>query len=238
MPTYLPLAICVAEKAMHEFCKQWLAGLQPFLSLETAPNGEIRVFSKVTAGDVVIPDHRDARHGVSGQTEKRRRGPSYYRRLQRRATARKVAAAQQIADKAIPVEVVAPDVPTVDVPDLPLVGAVHVVPPPPLIQDELCPDKDYLLPTIQDQQQHLAPQHHLDVNIPQLDGHGSDVMEHHQHEDLDEWINPNPVTGLWVCRCCTYAHCFPTEDDLKQHHDNLIFEYEECNICYTWHVWT
>ena len=134
MPTYLPLAICVAEKAMHEFCKQWLAGLQPFLSLETAPNGEIRALSQVTAGDVVIPDHRDARHGVSGQTEKRRRGPSYYRHLQRRAAARKVAAAQQIADKAISVEVM-PDVPTVDVPDLPLTEAVHVDPSP--IQDEL-----------------------------------------------------------------------------------------------------
>ena len=170
MPTCLPLAICVAEKAMQEFCKQWLSGLQPSLSLETDPNGEISICSKVTAGDVVPPDHREAHHRVAGQAQKQRRGPSYNRRLQRRAAARKVAAAQQTADKAVRVEVAA------------------------------------------------------DGTIPQLDGHGSDEMEQHQNEDVDEWINPNPDTGLWMYRCCTYAHCFPTEDDLKQHHDNPIFE--------------
>ena len=111
----------------------------------------------------------------------------------------------------------------VDVPDMPLVEAAHAEPSP--IQDELCPDKDYVLTTIQDQQHHhLDHQYHLDGTIPQLDGHGSDEMEQHQNEDVDEWINPNPDTGLWMYRCCTYAHCFPTEDDLKQHHDNPIFE--------------
>ena len=220
MPTFYPLAICVAEKAMHEFCQQWFSGLQPCLSLETAPNGEIRVCSTVTAGDVATPDPRDVHQDVAGKAQKRR-GPSYHRRLQRRAAARKVAAARQVAEKANP----APDVPA-----LPLVEPVP-------IPDELCPDADYALP-IQDLQHHqLDPQHHLDDNIPQLDGHGSDAVEQHQNEDLGDWINPDPDTGLWVCRCCTYAHCLPTEDDLKQHHDNLIFEYEECNICYPWHVW-
>ena len=162
MPTCLPLAICVAEKAMQEFCKQWLSGLQPCLSLDTAPNGEISVCSKVTAGDVVPPDHREAHQRVAGQAQKQQRGPSYNRRLQRRAAARKVAAALQTADKAVTVEV------AVDVPDMPLVEAAHAEPSP--IQDELCPDKDYLLPTTQDQQQHLDPQHYLDVTIPLLDG--------------------------------------------------------------------
>ena len=35
----LPLALAVAEKAIREFSNQWLAGLQPQLSLETAPDG-------------------------------------------------------------------------------------------------------------------------------------------------------------------------------------------------------
>ena len=72
MPTCLPLAICVAEKAMQEFCKQWLSGLQPSLSLETAPNGEISICSKVTAGDVVPPDHHEAHHSVAGQAQEQR----------------------------------------------------------------------------------------------------------------------------------------------------------------------
>ena len=76
------------------------------------------------------------------------------------------------------------------------------------------------------------------VEVP-LDGHG-EATEQRQHEDHDnseaDWINPNPDTGLWVCRCCEYAHNFQTEDDLKLHHDKLMFEYDECNICYPWHV--
>ena len=39
----LPLALAVAEKAIHEFSNQWLAGLQPQLSLETGPDGQILV---------------------------------------------------------------------------------------------------------------------------------------------------------------------------------------------------
>ena len=46
----LPLA--VAEKAMREFRNQWLSGLQPVLSLETASDGQIHVLFKVVAGDV------------------------------------------------------------------------------------------------------------------------------------------------------------------------------------------
>ena len=120
---------------------------------------------------------------------------------------------------------------------LPVVEAAHADAEPFPIQDELCPDKDYAIPT-QDQQQNLHTQHYTDDTIPQLDGHGSDVIENQNDEDLDSWINPNPDNGLWVCRCCEYAHDFPTEDDLRLHHDTLIFEYDECNICYPWHVWT
>ena len=47
-----------------------------------------------------------------------------------------------------------------------------------------------------------------------------ETKEQRQHEDhdnckADNWINPNPDTGLWVCRCCEYAHSFPTEDNLN-----------------------
>ena len=97
MPTYFPLAISVAEKAMHEFCQQ------PCLSLETSADGEIRVCSRVIAGDVATTHPRDAHHGHvdTGQVQKRRRGPSYHRRMKRRRAAQKAAAASNIADKAI-----------------------------------------------------------------------------------------------------------------------------------------
>ena len=51
----IPLALAVAEKAIREFSNQWLAGLQPQLSLETAPDGQIWVNSRVAAGDVPTP---------------------------------------------------------------------------------------------------------------------------------------------------------------------------------------
>ena len=50
MPQTIPLALAVAEKAFREFQNQWLSGLQPSLSLETAPDGQIHVLFKVIAG--------------------------------------------------------------------------------------------------------------------------------------------------------------------------------------------
>jgi hypothetical protein len=92
----LPLALAVAEKAIREFSNQWLAGLQPQLSLETGPDGQIWVNSRVGAGDVPTralvvrhhtaeaPDCRQAREAVQ-HPRPRRHGPSYQRRLLRRA---------------------------------------------------------------------------------------------------------------------------------------------------------
>ena len=78
----------------------------------------------------------------------------------------------------------------------------------------------------------------LQNNLPQLDGNVTENDKDEDNDDEEEWINPDPVTGLWICRCCSYAHTFKTEKDLKMHHDTLIFEYDDCNVCYPWHVWT
>ena len=90
MPTSSPLAISLAERAMHEFCNQWFSGLQPSLTLETAPDGSIRVSSRVIAGHVATPHpyHAHHHHHHAGKARNHRRGPSYHRRLQRRAAAR------------------------------------------------------------------------------------------------------------------------------------------------------
>ena len=57
----IPLALAVAENAMGEFRNQWLSGLQPILSLETASDGRIHVLFKVVAGDVT-GQHEGAQH--------------------------------------------------------------------------------------------------------------------------------------------------------------------------------
>ena len=107
------------------------------------------------------------------------------------------------------------------------------------VPDIFCPDRDY-------HEQHVTvqdvPPPPCQEFLPQLDGHAeeaheTEVCELHGGDD-DEWINPHPITGMWICRCCYYAHSFATEDDLRKHHDMLAIEYDECNICYPWHVWS
>ena len=106
MPTMhhsFPLALVVAEKAMHEITNQWLAGLQPKLSMETSPNGDILVCSNVRAENVlsharrVAPDHVAAEasghhdHSQLRCPPQRRQSPSYQRRLRQRAADRAAA---------------------------------------------------------------------------------------------------------------------------------------------------
>lgn len=104
-----PLAIITAEKAMHDFCQQWFLGLQPSLSLETAPDGEILVHCKVIAGNASRTVHHNG-HYLNAEQAKRgkHRGPSYKRRLNRRAASRSVDKAVQVSP-ALPTH--PPDIP-------------------------------------------------------------------------------------------------------------------------------
>ena len=222
MPTMhhsFPLALVVAEKAMREFVNQWIAGLQPKLSIETSPNGDILVSSNVRAENVfsqarrAVSDHVAAEasgRGHHDHSHQRRKSPSYHRRLRRRAAKRAAATAekavQTVKDASRPVP----------------------LPPPtnPVPSDELCSDKEYHAVTVgqhhHQQADDLLP-HQPHHSIPQLDGN----------------ISPNEVQDrVWSCSCCEYKHFFETENELKKHHDTLIFTYEECNICYPWHIWT
>ena len=113
----LPLGLAVADKAMFNFCNQWLAGLQPQLVLETGPDGKILVSSRVVAGDVPTHANLVLRHPHAEQVEaedrvnphrqageaghrRRRPGPCQQRRRLRREAAR-AAAAVETADKAV-----------------------------------------------------------------------------------------------------------------------------------------
>ena len=252
---HLPLALAVAEKAIQEFSNQWLAGLRPQLSLETGSDGQIWVHSRVAAGDVptraLVRDHAAEAPGCprAGQHHRpRRRGPAYQRRLQRRAAAREAAST---ADKAV--EIVEPAGEAVKLaPDTQVAVqlatdaqvAAEVLPAQAhhqnfwsLLRDELCPDTDYSAagqdvlprpPPFVPHQSRASSQ-----NIPQVDG---STLSHHdkdQEEDQEE-------ERVWSCKCCTYETFFETEDDLHKHHDrpDHMLMYEECNICYPWHVWT
>jgi hypothetical protein len=76
------------------------------------------------------------------------------------------------------------------------------------------------------------PHHHASPGIPQLDG----SMFDNTHEQAS--LNVTSY-GEWSCKCCMYETFFDTEDMLKHHHDENhdFIEYEECNLCYTGHVW-
>ena len=94
-----PFVILLAEQAVREFTKQWYAGLQPCLLLETHADGAIFVSSRVTGG-VTLPQQTDnvfpppqARHHHHHQ-HRRPPGPSRLPRRERRALAREQAAAK------------------------------------------------------------------------------------------------------------------------------------------------
>ena len=93
-----PFAILLAEQAVREFVKQWNAGLQPCLLLETHASGAIFVSSKVTAG-VTLPGQTENvfPHPPHAPCHHRRPpGPSRLRRRERRAQARELAPAQAV----------------------------------------------------------------------------------------------------------------------------------------------
>ena len=89
---------------MREFRNQWLSGLQPILSLETASDGRIHVLFKVVAGDATGQREGAQHQGVdnkarcqAGKAQQHcRRSPSYRRRLLRRAAARAAAGEKSV----------------------------------------------------------------------------------------------------------------------------------------------
>ena len=241
----LPLALAIAEKALLEFSNQWLAGLQPQLSLETSKDGQIWVTSRVAAGDV--PTQASAahhRHHAEEATEgvgealrhphPRRRGPSYQRRLLRRAAARTAAAK---ADKAVQTEPEEPADEAVQSATPCRQVAAEVLPAPvqphhlnfwSRLRDELCPDTDYSTPV-----QDVLPHHSLHVphqgrgsrpHIPQVDGNST--LSLHQDQDQQERVCPHEHTqDVSSIPCDNCEETFNTKEELELHtelHPNPI----------------
>ena len=244
----LPLSLAVADKAFYDFSNQWLAGLQPQLSLETGPDGQIRISSRVVAENVPTSAKfvlRRPAEEVGPRHRPRPHGPSRQRRRLRREAAREAAAAGtaekavEKANTAVRTDDKEKDVhpsaekdaqsltnysqvaPVEDLPAILQASHLHDQSDFWSVVDELCPDGVY---HAAGQAVHLPqlPPDLQSTNIPQVDG---------QEEIGDR---------EWWCYCCRYAKLFPTEKLLQQHHDepDHFITYEECNICYPWHVWT
>ena len=77
------------------------------------------------------------------------------------------------------------------------------------VQYSVCPDRTFESAAQAESPPHAVSQQHQ--NIPQVDG-----MEEAQHE------------------CCMFKKFFNTEDRGLLH----FLDYEECDICYPWHVWS
>ena len=206
----------MAAELFKQFQIYWQAGIDARLNLECHAG---KVWMNLQINLPHPPPPPPPPYGQHQQHKRPRQSPSRLRRRARRAEARAAAAkaAASVATEDVAVQTES------DVQHHHQVQAAEEVP------DVLCPDQVYQ--HLQTAAQAVPPPPPRQTILPQLDGHAD--------EEDDDWINPDPVTGFWICRCCEYAHSYMTEDDLRQHHDTLtMFKYEECNICYPWHVWS
>ena len=92
------------------------------------------------------------------------------------------------------------------------------------VTDTFCTDQDYepaanVGPPLPQYGHHVRHGHGHSLGIPQLDG------------------SMDTLPSQWSCKCCHYETFFNTEDELQHHHARHMMEYEECNICFTGHVW-
>ena len=219
------------DSFVNKFRSLWQAGNNARLSIECHA-GQARVHLQLDLPPPPPPPPQ--------QQRPRRSGPSRFRRRARRAEARATVAKAVTPTAEIAVQ-------TDDVHQDPVIAeqaghnsaeqaghnlAEQAQPqpwlPPTQVRDQFCPDHVY----------HPAgqaappPHHHASPGIPQLDG----SMFDNTHEQAS--LNVTSY-GEWSCKCCMYETFFDTEDMLKHHHDENhdFIEYEECNLCYTGHVW-
>ena len=310
LPGPLPLAIQVAEKAMQEFIKRWLAGLQPHLFLETNHDGQISVASKVSpaANARSLPYHAHVphpRHHMP-RPQPHRDTPARRRRREKRAKAREeqAAAAAQV-EPAVPeplptttaenVAVIVDNPPNETIPPEPVrhpapqsqPTAAQVAPRPPLLAATAGQPRPTLLadtagqprppplsattgrPPVGTAAGHpypppltsssgprplLAPPApasgappqprtvaatahplpHPPPHVPDMFCPDSQYLTGHIIPHLD---GPSHPPGGWPCKCCFYETFLDTKEQLDHHHEAHLMRYEECNICFTGHVW-
>ena len=161
----------------------------------------------------------------------RRPTPSRLRRRARRAKARAAAAAANTAPETNPLGVhiaVQTDIPSIETADVAEQASVQVEAE--YVYDVLCPDPEYDTAQHSVQECCVSAPYPDTVNIPQYDGLAQNSPSADQ----------NQIPWSWSCKCCQFERFFSTEEKLRLHHNNYghMLQYEECNICYPWHVWT
>ena len=233
----------MAADLFNQFQTYWRAGTDARLNLECHA-GKVWMTLQIHLNQ---PPPTPPLHSQHQQQPRKSPSPSRLRRRAKRAEARaagKAAGSKTTEDAAVQTDACPVNHPSVSSPvdeqhhHQAAVEAAQFAEGVHHVSDVFCPDGDY-------HDQHViaqaVPPPPRQEFLPQLDGHTEQEHETEvceQHGDDDEWINPHPITGLWICRCCHYAHSFAVEDDLRKHHDMLAIEYDECNICYPWHVWS
>ena len=79
---------------------------------------------------------------------------------------------------------------------------------------------------------HLLP--HPPPLVPDMFCPDSQYLTGHIIPQLD---GPSHLPDDWSCKCCCYETFFDIEEQLDHHHEAHLMRYEECNICFTGHVW-
>ena len=214
---------------LRKFCSLWQAGNDARLNLECHA-GQARIHLQLNLHPPPPPQPHHQRPRCPGPSRLR----SSARRAEARASAAKAAApTAEIAVQTDDVDPHSHDEHTAHQVTAAQAGQKSAEQaqqwlPPKQVRDRFCPDQDYHTAG-----QAVPPPHHLaSPSIPQLDG--SMFVNTHEQVSLN-------VTSLedqeCSCKCCKYETFFSTEDMLKYHHDEEHDEFEECNICYTRHVW-
>ena len=80
----------------------------------------------------------------------------------------------------------------------------------------------------------VAVHPHPPPHVPEMFCPESQYLTGHSIPQLDR---PSHLPDEWSCKCCSYESFFNTEDQLNHHHKAHMLRYEECNICFTGHVW-
>ena len=203
--------------------------------------------AKTNAGKVWVSLHAEL--GPVQHSHHRHHGPARERRRARRATARaeQVAAqaAEQVAAQAAELAMAAEQAAALSSPNPDAAAQASVsIPASPNAAEQVA-----LLPppTPAAQVGHEGHAGHRSVLVPVAALLHVPPLPGESIPQLDGSTMPTPsnLPSKWSCKCCRYEKFFNTEDELQQHHngpddrgDPHFLSYEECNICYPWHVWS
>lgn len=235
--------VSVLDTFITKFKLLWQSGHDAHLAVDTQA-GQAWVRLDVRLGYIPGPHHQQV-HPQRRPQPQHRDGPARRRRRQRRADARAAKAADLTNDDAS-VEDAAP-VPSV------AETAAQSVPANPSTEEaaaqavlQLLPDH-VSVPGPSSPEQSGPPPNVPAVQAGSPPGFLSALLRQGvtAQAAYDEFYPPvipqldgSSANQEWTCKCCKYAQFFCAEEMLEHHHNQAHnIEYEECNICFTGHVW-